>query len=687
MIRFLLLCFPFKGHKGVLLRNTSTKSAAPARAAEPAPELVERRPLCPLKGKRSKRHCVLCEKTFVPIVVKNPGAEGTLYQYICKMKKKGIILILIVACIGLPSFFTPPTPSEKIKAYYNEQFTRLSSHLQDLLQSIQNDSNESTLKTKFSAARLTYKKLELFIEYYFELDAPQFNGIATGFVEEEDPAAHHEPQGFQVMETFLYPHYDTHNKKDLLRYTQQLLDLTKGLGNNSALFKPDEYMMDAVMEELYRVQALGITGFDSPLAQLSLSEAKASLESIRFVLTAWAPEMTAAGAEDPDPCLNLIARGMEYIDKHPGFDGFDRMAFILNFLNPLCSGLGHDIQRMHLPVNPARPSLIKKNGHLFDAGSLVANAYLRDDTSSTAKIALGKKLFYDPLLSSNGKRACAGCHQPAKAFTDGQPKALQLDGHSILPRNTPTLWNAALQKNLFYDSRQRFLDRLIMEVMGNEKEMNGSADKAAEKLAASKKHLPLYRAAYPASGAIITGANIANAIAWYLRTLTSYNARFDKYIRGDKSKMTGEEINGFNLFAGKAKCATCHYIPLFNGSKPPDYYYQESEVLGVPATTDTIHPVLDDDPGRYAILPDSFLQHAFKTPGLRNIALTAPYMHNGVYKTLEEVVEFYNKGGGAGMGLNVPNQTLPATPLQLTDKEKKELIAFLKTLTDTEGMP
>lgn len=601
------------------------------------------------------------------------------------MKKKVISIALILACIGLPSFFTPPTPSEKIKDYYQQQFTRLSARLEDLLQAIQNGSDETALKAKFSAARLSYKKLELFIEYYFELDAPLFNGIATPFVEEEDPAADHEPQGFQVIETFLYPHYDTHNKDALLRYTRRLLDLTNGLNNNAALFKPDEYMMDAVMEELYRVQALGITGFDSPLAQQSLPEAKASLESIRFVLTAWEPQPGATGAGDKGDRLNLITRGMEYIDKHPGFDGFDRMVFILEFLNPLCSGLGRDIRRLGLPVNPARPSLIKKAGSLFDAGSLAGDAYLRDDTSSAAKIALGKQLFYEPLLSSNGKRACSGCHQPAKAFTDGQPKALQLDGHSILPRNTPTLWNAALQKNLFYDSRQRFLDRLILEVMGNEKEMNGSADKAAAKLAASKKYLSLYRAAYPAAGATITGANIANAIGWYVRTLTSYNARFDQYMRGDRTRMKAEEIKGFNLFAGKARCATCHYIPLFNGSKPPGYYYQESEVLGVPATTDTLHPVLDDDPGRYAILPDSFLQHAFKTPTLRNIALTAPYMHNGVYKTLEEVVEFYNKGGGAGIGLPVPNQTLPATPLLLTEVEKKELIAFLKTLTDVNG--
>ena len=605
------------------------------------------------------------------------------------MKSKAAFSLLITTCILLPSFFISPplTPAEKIKGYYSEQFTQLTEKLENLLQSIQNDSSEPVLQQQFAAARLPYKKLELFIEYYFELDAPQFNGLATEFTEEEDPAANHTPQGFQVIETFLYPHYRTKNKNNLLLHTRQLLDLTKGLGNNTALFKPDEYIPDAVMEELYRVLALGITGFDSPLALQSLPEAKASLESTRFVLETYAEVMTATGIKGTDTALHLINGAITYINAHPGFNRFNRMAFITGFLNPLCSWLGKANSQMGNAVNPSRYTLIKKTSSLFDAAGLLTDAYTRDETSTAAKTALGKKLFYEPLLSANGKRACSGCHQPARAFTDGLPKALQTDGHSLLPRNTPTLWNAALQKNLFYDSRQRFLDRLIMEVMGNEKEMNGSADKAAAKLVSRKDYMALYRAAYPSSDTAFTGANIANAIAWYVRTLTSYHARFDKYMRGDTQKMTAEEIKGFNLFMGKAKCATCHYVPLFNGSKPPGYYYQESEVIGVPASTNrATHPIaLDPDPGRYAILPNSFLQHAFKTPTLRNIALTAPYMHNGIFKTLEEVVEFYNKGGGAGLGLDVPNQTLPATPLQLSGIEKKQLIAFLYTLTDVNG--
>ena len=136
---------------------------------------------------------------------------------------------------------------------------------------------------------------------------------------------------------------------------------------------------------------------------------------------------------------------------------------------------------------------------------------------------------------------------------------------------------------------------------------------------------------------------------------------------------------------GKAKCGTCHFMPLFSGAKPPRYYYIESEVIGVPAATAKKNAVLDKDSGRYTITGFPIHLFSFKTPGLRNVALTAPYMHNGVFKTLEEVVDFYNEGGGKGLHIAPKNQSLPFDNLQLNAKEKRDLVAFLKTLSDTSG--
>ena len=147
--------------------------------------------------------------------------------------------------------------------------------------------------------------------------------------------------------------------------------------------------------------------------------------------------------------------------------------------------------------------------------------------------------------------------------------------------------------------------------------------------------------------------------------------------------MNEQEKRGFNLFMGKAKCATCHFLPLFNGLVPPEFTETESEILGTPATKDTLQPVLDKDKGKINFTKSAVHEFAFKTPSLRNIELTSPYMHNGVFDTLEEVMDFYNKGGGSGLKIAPTYQTLPSDKLNLSKKEISDIIAFMKTLTDT----
>lgn len=616
-----------------------------------------------------------------------PGRYSTSLNAYAGMRKTTIAILLVVSIL-LFSFFTSsdPTPAEKLKAYYNAHFVTLTQKIDALQQSVEADRPLKEIQVNFYDARMAYKEMEIFLEYYFEPDVAKFNGLAVNFIEEEDPTAYQEPQGFQMIETFIYPAYQKKNKKELIRYITKLGTVAKGLSANNTLFNPENFAPDAAMEELYRILALGISGFDSPIAQLSLPEASAALNSVQFVIETYAPEINEAKGTDYPRMQELIKDAKHYLGLHSNFNNFNRAFFITSWLNPLCTLLGNAKNRCGYPANPARYTLIKKTGHLFDAKSLNTDRYLYDDTINPARIQLGKQLFYEPLLSANGKRSCAGCHQPGKSFTDGLPKALQVDEHSLLPRNTPALWNASLQMNLFYDSRQKRLDDVVMEVLSNDKEMNSGSARAAEKLNTSNAYVQLFKTTYPSKDTVITDRKIANAIAMYIRTLISYNSRFDQYMRGDTTKMNISEIAGFNIFMGKAKCATCHYVPLFNGSKPPTYYYQESEVIGVPANRNAARPVPDKDPGRITSLKVDFFNHAFKTPTLRNIALTAPYMHNGVYATLDQVIDFYDKGGGQGLGLTLPNQTLPPDKLLLTVAEKKALKAFLLTLTDTSAM-
>ncbi|MEJ7767161.1 MAG: cytochrome c peroxidase [Chitinophagaceae bacterium] len=548
---------------------------------------------------------------------------------------------------------------------------------------VENNETQEIVQRYFLSARLDYKKIEFILEYYYPLDVSKINGPSIDFVEEEDPLAYHEPQGFQVIESLLYPSYDTAQKKTLVHYISKLQLLLQGLDRNADSFRPDDFVLDAAMEEMYRILALGITGFDSPSGHLSLFEARSSLESIRTVLLSFKDEMILAGINDHDKSLIILQNATNYLETNTNFDSFNRMHFITTYLNPLTSWLGNTKLKMSYTDHPARYGLIKKDSHLFASESLQRDRYLYDDTITTARISLGRKLFNETGLSTNGKRSCAGCHQPSRAFTDGLRKASDIDEHGSLLRNTPTLWNAALQQNLFYDSRHVSLDHLVTEVLSNKREMNSGSDTAAANITQRNDYRKLYKKAYPSAEGNIQGAKIVNAIAMYLRTIVSYHSRFDQYMRGKKSAMKSNEVKGFNLFMGKALCATCHFVPLFNGSKPPSYYYQESEVIGVPANADTLHAVLDSDPGRYAIIKKDFLKHSFKTPTLRNIALTAPYMHNGVFNTLNEVIKFYNKGGAKGLGIHLENQSLPFNKLNLSTSEQNDIIAFLRTLTDT----
>jgi cytochrome c peroxidase len=322
---------------------------------------------------------------------------------------------------------------------------------------------------------------------------------------------------------------------------------------------------------------------------------------------------------------------------------------------------------------------------LFEEDAYFSHFFTRLQKKNTNQnlVLLGKTLFFDPLLSRNNKIACATCHHPSKAYTDGLPKASgMLTGETLL-RNTPTLLNAALQRDLFYDARVRLLEDQVESVVQNEKEMHGDFGAVAGKLNNSSEYKKLFAQAFMGTkDTVISRQGILTAIAEFERTLLSINSRFDKSIRNEKMLLTENEIKGYNLFMGKARCGQCHFAGLFNGALPPSFEETELEILGVPSTEEPPYS-LDTDEGRYAAFKTEQLKHAFKTTTVRNSELTAPYMHNGVFTNLKNVVNFYNKGGGEGFKINVPSQTLPNDSLLLTDIEVENVVAFLKSLTDT----
>jgi cytochrome c peroxidase len=452
-----------------------------------------------------------------------------------------------------------------------------------------------------------------------------------------------EPAGLQVVEAFLYPGYDTVHKEEvagLLKRLQSDCDkFTKHFANVDIL---DWQVFDAAKQEVFRVETLGITGFDDPLSLECMTESAAGLSALVSPLSFY---------KGSGELITRLHAAVTYLIHHTDFNSFDRAEFITGYANGISTGITDMEESLKLDIMRYNRLLSQDAKTLFDTGAFNVNAYVPDRSAfmTDEKVALGRRLFYDPLLSGTGTRSCGSCHQPDKAFADGLRKNTILGEGGLLSRNTPTLINAALQPALFYDLRARSLEDQALAVVQNEKEMHGSIRLSVTRLWQDTAYRRMFSRAFVKKDRTgIDTFEVMNALGSYVRSLTDLNSRWDAYMRGDKTALSRDEVNGFNLFMGQAKCGTCHYMPLFNGTLPPRYMKIESEVIGVPASADG--KTLDGDMGRYDITRSESFKHSFKTPTLRNVARTAPYMHNGVYTTLDQVMDFYNKGGEGGWG-------------------------------------
>ncbi|GAB3884220.1 cytochrome c peroxidase [Spirosoma agri] len=571
-----------------------------------------------------------------------------------------------------------PVPLQRVHAQYVADIAQLDSAARQLQRVIIEKRPAPILQAAFRQARLRYKRVEFLTELYNPETAKSINGPNLAEVDEADKKVE-QPEGLQVLEEQLFP-YDPAQNAELVQQVAVLVSnvgrLTKVAASNEMT---DSHVFDAMRLEVFRLIALGITGFDSPISHHSLPEAVQVLESIR-------QHVSFYDLADRDPALakqldGTITNAIATLKRAPDFNRFDRLAFINQQANVLSSLLLDAQKTLNIPVfqesrflSAAARTL--NDSDAFDAGFFVNST---DDRPTADRVALGKLLFFDPILSGNAGRSCATCHQPDRAFTDGETTSLGLDGNRIR-RNTPTLLNTSLQAVQFMDSRVAFLEDQASDVIANETEMHGSLPVAVRALQQRDEYRTRFAKAYKAG---ISEHTVKNALASYVRSLTSLDSRLDRYLRSNDRReqatlLTAEEKHGFNLFMGKGQCATCHFFPLFNGTVPPMFAKTESEVLGIPATT--ANNRLDADIGKFGTTDMEPQKHAFKTPTVRHVAKTAPYMHNGVYRTLDQVVDFYEQGGGNGLGIHVSNQTLPDAKLNLTKGEQAALVAFMKAL-------
>jgi len=290
-----------------------------------------------------------------------------------------------------------------------------------------------------------------------------------------------------------------------------------------------------------------------------------------------------------------------------------------------------------------------------------------------ARIDLGRRLFMDPRLSADGTVSCGSCHIPEQGFAfNGLPTSIGIGGQRVR-RNAPTVLNVAFYRSLFHDGRVSTLEEQLWGPLLAADEMgNVGRDAVAQRVA----DLPDYNSAF--AGAFddgITVDTIGAALAAYQRSLVSGDSRFDRWYYGNETQaLSAQEKRGFVVFRGKAQCNACHTL----GPRHALFTDDEFHNLGVGYLGRGValreNPV--PDPGRFEVTLRERDRSAFRTPTLRNVELTAPYMHDGSMKTLREVVDFYDRAGN-------PNANLDPlmVPLYLSEREKEDLVAFMRALT------
>jgi cytochrome c peroxidase len=585
--------------------------------------------------------------------------------------------------------------AQKIADNYQHDLEVFNKALERFCMLIQQEEwNPAICKEHYGKLRDAYKKVSYIWEYTDPLYVKEWiNGPPLPHLDKVAPTLMViEPGGLQVLDEILYS-----GKPDIhaLRKTaQELKQAANAYVHTSRL--NDRIVFEAMRMELIRLFTLGLSAFELPASDRSLADAKVVLGQLKLTTMAYAqpdhPEINL----QMQLLVNLYDLGIRQLNATDEIDRLDHLRFLMTVINPLFKQLGQlqkslGVESIYESTPGIQFALNLDADNLFSEQLLNPSFYssIPNNALTPGLIRLGQYLFFDPVLSADQSRSCASCHQPEKAFSDGLPKSKATGSSGFVDRNAPTLMNCIYSERFFHDLRADALSDQIEHVVVSEKEFNTSFLEIMQRLSGSKAYMDLFKAAFPQEANPIQQRTVAWAISAFVSSLRSFQSPFDNFVRGESTHLNAAAKRGFNLFMGKAACATCHFAPNFSGTVPPLYSESESEVLGVPENPYTTTLILDKDPGRMnAKLKEAseIFRHSFKTPTLRNSALTAPYMHNGAYRSLKDVVEFYNRGGGSGLGLVVPNQTLPGDSLHLTNREIGDLVAFMQSLSDTSHM-
>ena len=613
--------------------------------------------------------------------------------------KQSIPYAFVCLCMAIVLFsFSPNESNQAYSTHYTNTINTILQEEEKLLGLVRTSNLSDTIAKErilrqLQTTRNTFKPADFWLRYLNTLSHKKINGPLpveweTEVFEKFEKPYKREGAGFTLAFQYL-TEAENPNSTTLLQLLEPAQQATAGFLVDSITKQLTTFDHFYFCNRLFLLNLATIytTGFDCPETESIIPELRLMLDEMQKTYLIY----NQSFKETPlsEEYLLLYQQTVNFVNQQPdSFETFDHFTFVRDFVNPLYSlNHQHIIQYKASSRNLLDYSLNKQASSIFSKslynGQNPKGIFLRlQDSAQLLQLEkIGKLLFYDPLLSQNNQRSCASCHHPNQYFTDTtQPTSLQFNHQGFLERNTPSLLNAQYNHLLMADGLHYTLLRQTKAVITNPIEMGSSEEEVVNKVMSCKEYARTFTKLlkYTPQEKEVTLDHIASAITFYYSKFSSYYSPFDNAMN-QGAALTPAAQKGFNIFMGKAQCATCHFAPQFNGVKPP-YIGSEFEVIGVPASPD--YASLSQDKGRYAINPSEETMNAFRTGTIRNAAYTQPYMHNGVFKTLDEVIEFYNHGGGAGKGLQVPNQTLPSDSLQLTPIEKEYLIVFIQSLTE-----
>jgi cytochrome c peroxidase len=549
------------------------------------------------------------------------------------------------------------------------------------------------IKEQIATARISLKGLDFWLRYVEPIAYKKVNGPLpveweTEVFEKFESPYKREGAGLTLAE--LYLEEETINKDSLSALIQSSLAATKIYLEDSITsdFQKPHHFFLANRLFLLNLSAIYTTGFECPDSSNIIPELRSMLGDVSNIYTSFNESFSATRLTDN--YLELYKKSIEFVNKQPAnYSEFDHFNFIRDYINPLFT-INQQLIRQYrvytksfvdYSLNNASSSIFSKDLY-FGQNSKGIFRRVTDEAALKEIEKIGKLLFYDPILSGNNQRSCNSCHKSTEYFTDTTlATSFQYDKQKFLSRNSPSLINSTYNHLLMADGKHISMQNQAKDVMTNHQELGSNEKALLEKVLSCHEYKNAFKKFLK-----FTPQETEIGIEHITSALTVYYSKFSNYYTGfDEAMINKKDIDptakkGFNLFMSKAQCGTCHFVPQFNGVKPP-YVGSEFEVLGVPA--DTGFKVLSADSGRYVINPVPEMLNAFKTGTIRNAAHTKPYMHNGIFSTLEQVVDFYNAGGGAGRGLKVNNQTLSSDPLKLFESEKKSLVQFMTSLTES----